>query len=143
MKETLQVPAETKAKRQAAKAKARPSRKASAKRPAVAAAKRSAPAGGGYSDTTARFIAKGKSAFGDAYTWAGEAGSDLPRRVRGMNLPNHNSVQTYLVERPLVLGAIGLGLGMALGAMIPSRIGSWPAVSTPRRPTGTAKARRK
>ncbi len=142
MKETLQMPAATKAKRQAAKTKARSSRTASAKRPAVAAAKRST-AGVGYGDTAARFIAKGKSAFGDAYAWAGEAGSDLPRRVRGMTLPNPNSVQTYLVERPLVLGAVGLGLGMALGALIPSRIGNWPAVSTPRRPSGTAKARRK
>lgn len=143
MKDTLQAPAETKAKRQAARAKARLSRKTSNKRPAAATAKRSAPAvGGGYGDTAARFIAKGKSAFGDAYTWAGEAGSDLPRRVRGISLPNPNSVQTYLVERPLVLGAVGLGLGMALGAMLPSKIGSWPAANA-RRPSGTAKTRRK
>ena len=147
MKETIEMPADTKAKRPVANVKARTgrkavTRKASAKRSTAAAAKRSAPVAG-YGDAAAKFIAKGKTAFGDAYTWAEEAGSALPRRVRGMGLPNPNTVQHFLVERPLVLGAVGLGIGLALGAMMPSSIASWPAAKNPRRPAKAAKARRK
>lgn len=141
MKATTDMTTETRAKRQAAKIKARSSRKAT---PRKTSAKRSAAPATGYGDTAAKFIARGKTAFGDAYTWAEEAGSALPRRVRGMSLPNPNAMQHFIVDRPLVLGAVGLGIGVALGWMLPSTIGGRPEANNDiRRPANTRKAGRK
>ncbi len=64
----------------------------------------------GYSDSAARLIARGKSAFGDAYAWAGEVGSALPKTARQMNLPTSNSLKAAIDDKPLILGAAGLGL---------------------------------
>jgi hypothetical protein len=74
----------------------------------------------GYSDSAARFIKRSKAAFGDAYTWAGETGSALPKTVRGLGIPNQKSMQNFIGEKPFVLGAVGLGIGVVLGAMLPS-----------------------
>lgn len=65
--------------------------------------------------------------LGDAYTWAGEAGSALPRTARQLNLPDQKSLQTLIDEKPLILGAVGLGIGVVLGAMLPStrRVGNF------------------
>ena len=130
MKSITETPSDSRGKRPAAKATAPArrkvmTRKGSAKRSTAAASKQSSAAG--YGDSAAKFIARGKSAFGNAYSWAEEAGSTLPRRVRQMGLPTPNTLQHFFVERPLVLGAVGLGIGMALGAMLPSAIGGWPA----------------
>jgi hypothetical protein len=73
----------------------------------------------GYSDTAARFIGRAKSAFGDAYTWVGETGNALPKTARRIGLPNQQSMQAFMDEKPLIIGAVGLGLGIALGAMLP------------------------
>lgn len=74
----------------------------------------------GYSDSAARLIARGKTAFGDAYAWAGEVGSALPRTTRQLGLPDQKSLQALIDDKPLILGAVGLGIGVALGAMLPS-----------------------
>ena len=131
MKSSTETSSDSKGKTPAAKATALARRKAmtrkgSAKRSTAAASKQSS-AAAAYGDSAAKFIARGKSAFGNAYSWAEEAGSTLPRRVRQMGLPTPNTLQHFFVERPLVLGAVGLGIGMALGAMMPSAIGGWPA----------------
>ena len=73
----------------------------------------------GYGDTASRFIGRAKSAFGDAYTWVGETGSALPKTAKRMGLPNQKSMQEFIDEKPLIIGAVGLGLGIALGAMLP------------------------
>jgi hypothetical protein len=148
MKTTTETPSDSKGQSPAAKAAASRSRKAmprkaSAKRPA-AAARKPPSAAAGYGDTAAKFIARGKSAFGDAYAWAEEAGSALPRRARGLGLPDQTAMQHYFADRPLVLGAVGLGIGMALGAMMPSAIGGRPAKPDGgNRPAARGKARRK
>jgi ABC-type lipoprotein release transport system permease subunit len=36
-----------------------------------------------------------------------------------MGLPNQQSMQEFIDEKPLIVGAVGLGLGIALGAMMP------------------------
>ena len=74
----------------------------------------------GYSDSAARLIARGKSAFGDAYAWAGEAGSALPRTTRDLGLPDQKSLKAMIDDRPLIIGAVGLGIGVALGSMLPT-----------------------
>ena len=74
----------------------------------------------GYSDSAARLIARGKSAFGDAYAWAGEASSGLPKTTRDLGLPDQKSLKAIIDDRPLIIGAVGLGIGVALGSMLPS-----------------------
>lgn len=130
MKTTDQVSKTAKDLSQAAKTKiarkTKPaSRKlaASAKRASRSATKRVSKAQStfaGYSDSAARLIARGKSAFGDAYAWAGEAGSALPRTSREFGLPDQKSLKAMIDDRPLIIGAVGLGIGMALGSMLPS-----------------------
>jgi hypothetical protein len=74
----------------------------------------------GYSASAQRFLKRGKSAFGGAYTWAGEAGKSLPANVRNFGLPDQKSIQTLMNDSPLVLGVVGLGIGVMLGAMLPA-----------------------
>ena len=112
------------AKAQAAKAGKTVRKSASAaKKTSRNAAKRTLPQQqaslSGYSDTAARFIGRAKSAFGDAYTWVGETGSALPKTARRIGLPNQQSMQEFIDEKPLIIGALGLGVGIALGAMLP------------------------
>ena len=82
--------------------------------------------------------------LGDAYTWAGEAGSALPRTARQLNLPDQKSLQTLIDEKPLILGAVGLGIGVVLGAMLPSvrRAGNFVSGQNGNRPAAR-KSRRK
>jgi hypothetical protein len=130
MKTTDQVSKSVKDISQAAKSKiarkAKPASRrltASAKRVSRTASKRVSKAQStfaGYSDSAARLIARGKSAFGDAYAWAGEASSALPRSTRDFGLPDQKSLKAMIDDKPLIIGAVGLGIGLALGSMLPS-----------------------
>jgi hypothetical protein len=94
---------------------------ASAKRASTSASRRpSQSTFAGYSDSAARLIARGKEAFGNAYAWAGEASSALPKATRDLGLPDQKSLKTMIDERPLIIGAVGLGIGVALGSMLPT-----------------------
>jgi hypothetical protein len=94
---------------------------ASAKRASTSASRRpSQSTFAGYSDSAARLIARGKAAFGNAYAWAGEASSALPKTTRDLGLPDQKSLKTMIDERPLIIGAVGLGIGVALGSMLPT-----------------------
>jgi hypothetical protein len=150
MKTTTETASDSKAQSPAAKAGAAKRGRAAPRTASAAAKRRAAPkaerpsAAAGYGDTAAKFIARGKSAFGDAYAWAEEAGSAIPRRARNIGFPDQGAVQHYFADRPLVLGAVGLGLGMALGAMMPSVAGRREAKpAAVRRAPAARKARRK
>lgn len=96
---------------------------ASAKRASRAATKRLSKgqsAFAGYSDSASRLIARGKAALGDAYAWAGETSHALPRSARDLRLPDQKSLQAMIDDRPLIIGAVGLGIGVALGSMLPT-----------------------
>jgi hypothetical protein len=74
-----------------------------------------------YSATASRLMARGKQAIGGAYEWAAEgAGRAMPIAAR--RLPDRQTLQSLLEERPFVLGAIGLGLGAVIGMMLPGRV---------------------
>lgn len=129
MKTTDQVSKSVKDLSQGAKAKIARKTKpvarrltASAKRASRGATKRANAQStfAGYSDSAARLIARGKSAFGDAYAWAGEASNALPRTARDFGLPDQKSLKAMIDDRPLIIGAVGLGIGLALGSMLPS-----------------------
>jgi hypothetical protein len=74
----------------------------------------------GYSASAQRFIKRGKAAFGEASAWAGKTAGELPKTARNVGVPNQQAVQTFMSERPLIVGAVGLGLGVVLGSMLPS-----------------------
>ncbi len=75
--------------------------------------------GGNNQGGTSRFM-QGRQALGDAYGWASEsAGRALPRVAR--YVPGQGKMRNLLQERPLVIGALGLGLGALIGMMLPSR----------------------
>lgn len=104
------------------KSAARKSR-SSVKRPSRVSAKRRSSSQStlaGYSDSAARLIARGKTAFGDAYAWAGDAGNALPRTARNLGLPDQKSLKAMIDDKPLIIGAVGFGIGVALGSMLPS-----------------------
>ena len=143
MKATDQVSKTVKDLSQAAKVKVAKKTKpaarkqaASAKRASRSATKRVAKGQStlaGYSNSASRLIARGKAAFGDAYAWAGEASHSLPRNTRDLHLPDQKSLKAMIDDRPLIIGAVGLGIGVALGSMLPT-VGSLtrrakPAVS--------------
>ena len=114
---------------------------ASAKRVSSSASKRGSKAQSnfaGYSDSASRLIARGKTAFGNAYAWTGEAGSALPKRTRDLGLPDQRSLKAMIDDRPLIIGAVGLGIGVALGSMLPT-VGS---LTRRAKPAASRKARR-
>ena len=108
-------------KNAATKSRARKTAPAAKRAVKTAAARKSA--SNGYGQSAAKLMRRGKAAIGTAYSWAGEAGQSLPRTARNLHLPAHGSMQDYVSDRPLILGAVGLGLGMALGAMLPIAAG--------------------
>jgi hypothetical protein len=86
-------------------------------------AKRGRPVGGkkrnGETETvTAQLYRQGKDAVAGAYETAAKAGRALPstRQIRDQG----QSVYSMMEERPLVMGAVGLGVGIALAALLPS-----------------------
>src|SRR5436190_6484661 len=92
----------------------------------------------GYSDSASRLIARGKTAFGNAYAWAGEASHSLPRSTRDLGLLDQRSLKAMIDDRPLIIGAVGLGIGVALGSMLPT-VGS---LTHRAKPAASRKARR-
>ncbi len=83
-----------------------------------ATARKRAPTG--YSDAAQRLIDRGKSAVGQASSWAAGATRSLPASARNMQMPSTRAVQSFASDRPWVLGAVGLGIGMVLGSVIPA-----------------------
>jgi hypothetical protein len=67
---------------------------------------------------TAQLYRQGKDAVAGAYETATLAGRALPstRQIREQG----QSVYSMMEERPLVMGAVGLGVGIALAALLPS-----------------------
>ncbi len=101
--------------------------------------------GRGYGRTASRFMSQGKQALGDAYGWASEgAGRAFPRASSYVR--DHRNFRNLIEERPLMIGAIGLGLGAIIGMMLPSRLMGKTSRRTSRgsgRVSGRAKSKTK
>jgi ElaB/YqjD/DUF883 family membrane-anchored ribosome-binding protein len=69
--------------------------------------------------TNGDLLSKSRRAIGDAYDWAQQKGQHLPR-AGDLYLPDQRAIRNMVEERPLMLGAIGLGIGMVIGAVLPS-----------------------
>ena len=82
-----------------------------------------------YSQQAQEFFDRGKSAFHAASDWAGATAKHLPNAARKLNLPDQKAAMDFAEQRPLVVGAVGLGIGLVVGALLP-RMQSTP---TPKR----------
>ncbi|MFO1033331.1 MAG: hypothetical protein U1E15_04320 [Hyphomicrobiales bacterium] len=92
---------------------ARGTRRASAKRGGRKSVRGAMQAGNSSRGTAARLMSQGRDAVGGAYSWAGQAAGNL-------KMPDMQSMRQMANERPLVLGAVGLGIGLLLGVLLPS-----------------------
>ena len=54
-----------------------------------------------------------------AQTWAQSARDAMPRLARNIHLPSPPSFNALTEASPVILGAVGLGIGVLLGAMLP------------------------
>jgi hypothetical protein len=62
---------------------------------------------------------EGKSLATKAYEWADEMGRSMPRMARDFRANQMSGLKVLTEANPLVLGAIGLGIGVALGTLLP------------------------
>jgi hypothetical protein len=65
---------------------------------------------------------QGKRVVNKAYDWAGDAGRAVPRLTKQLRLPQRSDLDD--LTNPLVVGAIGLGIGVVLGTLMPQMITS-------------------
>lgn len=73
-----------------------------------------------YGDSAAHFIATSQRALGQMYGWADKKGRQIPGAIKGVRIPDAKSLQSFAEDNSLVLGAVGLGLGVLIGALLPS-----------------------
>lgn len=71
-----------------------------------------------------RFIRQGKRVVNKAYDWAGEAGRAVPRLTKQLRLPQRSDLDDLANSSPLIIGAIGLGIGVVLGTLMPQMLDS-------------------
>ncbi len=73
---------------------------------------------------TSEFLNQGRSALSSAYDQVASAGRSLPKISRYVtDGRKRQSITRMIEERPYVLGAVGLGIGMVLAALMPSTRG--------------------
>lgn len=64
---------------------------------------------------------QGRNALSGAYDTAAKAGRSLPKLSGELHLRERGqSLYTMMEERPLVIGAVGLGVGIVLATLLPS-----------------------
>lgn len=90
-----------------------------------------------------RLMSRGKRAMGNVYGWASDgAGRVLPRASSFTS--ERGKWRNMIEDRPLMLGALGLGIGAILGMMMPSRLtGGRKSSRSPSRGRGRQSTRKK
>ena len=86
----------------------------------------------GYSQQAQEFFDRSKTAIHTASNWAGATAKHLPEAARKLNLPDQKAAMDFAEQRPLVVAAVGLGIGLVVGALLP-RMHAAPATRTPKR----------
>jgi hypothetical protein len=81
-----------------------------------------------------QLLRQGKRVVNKAYDWAGDAGRAVPRLTKQLRLPQRSDLDDF--TNPLVVGAIGLGIGVVLGTLMPQMI-----TSNQMRPRGGKRSR--
>jgi hypothetical protein len=65
---------------------------------------------------------RGQRLAGDAQGWLDSARDAVPRLTRNMHMPSmpsRPSLESLNEASPVILGAVGLGIGMIIGALLP------------------------
>jgi hypothetical protein len=82
----------------------------------------------GSEATAGRMLRQGRSVINRAYSFAEEARRAMPRMprmprvARDLRLPRRSDFDALTDANPLVIGAIGLGLGVVLGTLMPQKL---------------------
>lgn len=92
-------------------------------------------------------LRRGRDTINRAYDWAHETAEST--HLGSMRMPRRSDIAHLTEANPLLLGAVGLGLGVAIGTLFPRRMnriasGRTTAASNgPARPAKTSRRRRK
>jgi hypothetical protein len=89
-------------------------------------------------DSAARFIGGAKDAFNDAYGWAGNSSKRMTKAARKAGIPSE-----YANERSLIAAAVGLGVSVAVGALIMGYGRFGEKRSTDKQPSSRKRSNRK
>ncbi len=89
-------------------------------------------------DNAGQALRRGRKSLGRVYDWAHEAGAGA--HLGALRMPRRSDI-THLTEaNPLLLGAVGLGLGVAIGSLFPHAMRRTSTARNPRSGNGTAAA---
>ena len=72
--------------------------------------------------STEKVLRQRKRTTPRAYDWTGETRTLVPGRFGRVRLPRRSDFRAIAKASPLVLGAVGLGIGMILASIVPKRI---------------------
>ena len=70
----------------------------------------------------ARVLRQGKRTLDSANEWKGKTQAIMPRRFARIRLPHRSDFRAIAKTNPLVLGAVGIGIGIVLASVVPGRI---------------------
>ena len=73
----------------------------------------------GYSEQAQQLLGRSKSALHAATNWAEATAKQIPNAARNLNFPDQKTAMDFAEQRPLIVGAVGFGLGLVLGAFLP------------------------
>jgi len=72
-----------------------------------------------YGRKASGLVRRGKRLVDDAYGWVDDARGAVPRIAANMHLPSARRVESFAAANPVLLGAVGLGIGIIIGALLP------------------------
>lgn len=77
-------------------------------------------AGNFLQDNAGTALRRGRDTLSRAYDWAHEAGE---ARLGALRMPRRSDISHLSEANPLLLGAVGLGLGVAIATLFPRGMG--------------------
>lgn len=97
-------------------------------------------------DNAGSALRRGRETLGRAYGWAHEAAESA--HFGNIRMPRRSDIGHLAEANPLLLGAVGLGLGVAIGTLFPRRMrrkgsASRRVAATPSTPAKPRRRRRK
>ena len=87
-------------------------------------------------DNAGSALRRGRETIGRAYDWAHEATEGT--RLGNLRMPRRSDIGHLTEANPLLLGAVGLGLGVAIGSLFPRGMRRTTSARTARASNGGA-----
>jgi hypothetical protein len=75
-----------------------------------------------YGRKASELVGRGKRLVDDAYGWVDDTRGAVPRIAANMHLPSARRIESFAEANPILLGAVGLGIGVIIGAFLPRSI---------------------